>query len=287
MIETLQVPVNIAPTKLRQYLNTWGISGQKYKSLKSSGGLSIDGSTPHSNQLLLGGESITLEWEETHTITPEYMSLDIVYEDDYLLIVNKPADMLIHPTGPYLNHTLVNYIAGYYEERGIAAGIHPISRLDRQTSGLVIFAKKSFIQFALEIAALTKLYVGIVTGSPSEEQGMIDLPIGRKEGSIIEREINGLGAKPAQTKWQLLRKLDDGLTLMEFQLLTGRTHQIRVHCASQGWPLLGDNLYGNASLPQGRHYLHCYRYQFLHPMTKELLTVTANYPGDFQNILNK
>lgn len=206
----------------------------------------------------------------------------IFYEDDYLLIINKPAGMLVHPTVKEDGQTLYNYVARYYSEHSLDHNIHPVSRLDRNTSGLVIFAKKPEIQFHLSKQDVCKKYLAIVTGTLTGTSGSIEAPIARKEGSIIERCVSKTG-KYARTDYKLICRQND-LSLIEIQLYTGRTHQIRVHMAHIGCPLYNDNLYGTPG-PQSRHALHAYYLGFKHPITDALLEISSALPNDLLKIL--
>lgn len=196
----------------------------------------------------------------------------IFYEDAYLLIVNKPAGMLVHPTVKEDGSTLYNYVGRYYAKQGLAHNIHPVSRLDRNTSGLVIFAKEPQIQFLLSKQEVCKKYLAVVTGILPSDSGCIEAPIARKEGSIIERCVDPSG-KYARTDYKLISHHGD-LSLLEVQLHTGRTHQIRVHMAHIGCPLCNDNLYGTPG-PQSRHALHAFYLGFRHPVTDNFLEISC------------
>lgn len=212
-------------------------------------------------------------------LTPEM----IAFEDDYMLIIDKPAGMLVHPTVNERGFTLYDYVRNYYMRQGITADIHPVSRLDRNTSGLVIFAKEPIIQFWLSQQQMCKTYLAIVTGALPANNGIIEAPIVRKEGSIIERCVDYDKGKYAKTSYRLLRKVKDK-TLVELQLFTGRTHQIRVHMAHIGCPLYNDNLYGNPG-PQSRHALHAYKLSFIHPVSDLSMEITRELPADLRKLL--
>ncbi len=201
----------------------------------------------------------------------------IYYEDEYLLVINKPAGMLVHPTVKEDGTTLYNYVKNYYEANGIESGLHPVSRLDRNTSGLVIFAKQPRIQFLLSQQQVIKKYLGITALS-----GCIEAPIARKEGSIIERCVNENG-KYARTDYKVLATAKDK-ALVELTLYTGRTHQIRVHLAHIGCPLYNDNLYGTPG-PQSRHALHSGYLKFTHPATGRILEISSALPEDLRKII--
>lgn len=206
----------------------------------------------------------------------------IAFEDDYLLIIDKPAGMLVHPTVNEWGCTLYDYVTEYYQRKGITANIHPVSRLDRHTSGLVIFAKEPIIQHWLSQQQMDKEYLAIVTGELPNDEGIIEAPIARKEGSIIERCVSENG-KYAKTSYKLLAKRKD-LSLLQVKLFTGRTHQIRVHMAYIGCPLFNDNLYGTPG-PQGRHALHAFKLRFIHPVSDAPVEITRTLPEDLRRII--
>ena len=206
----------------------------------------------------------------------------IAYEDDYLLIIDKPAGMLVHPTVNEWGCTLYDYVTEYYQRKGITANIHPVSRLDRHTSGLVIFAKEPIIQHWLSQQQMDKEYLAIVTGELPNDEGIIEAPIARKEGSIIERCVSENG-KYAKTSYKLLAKRKC-LSLLQVKLFTGRTHQIRVHMAYIGCPLFNDNLYGTPG-PQSRHALHAFKLRFIHPVSDTPVEITRTLPEDLRRII--
>ena len=226
-------------------------------------------------------ETTVSPWQPTlpQELTPSM----IAFEDDFLLIIDKPAGMLVHPTVSQWEGTLYDLVKSYYAHKGITADIHPVSRLDKNTSGLVIFAKEPIIQFWLSQAEVVKEYVAIAQGHLAEQQGIIDAPIARKEGSIIERCVDFERGKEAKTAYMVLGYYGDN-TLIKLRLFTGRTHQIRVHMAHIGHPLVDDNLYGTPG-PQSRHALHAYRLAFKHPVGDMQLEITRTLPEDLRKIL--
>lgn len=207
----------------------------------------------------------------------------LAYEDDFLLIIDKPAGMLVHPTVSERGTTLYDYVKAYYEANGINASIHPVSRLDCNTSGLVIFAKEPVVQHWLSQQQVEKEYLALACGRFDCSEGIIEAPIARKEGSIIERCVDYTRGKYAKTAYEVLAAYSS-CTLLKVRLFTGRTHQIRVHLASIGHPLVNDNLYGTPG-PQARHALHAYRLAFKHPVSDVFLEITRALPEDLQKLL--
>ncbi len=225
--------------------------------------------------------------EENDNIVPTQMNLNIIYEDDGFLILNKPAGIAIHPSIQHYQDSLANGVKFYFENIGLHKKIRPINRLDLNTSGIVIFAKNQYVQECLIKQMgkniFKKYYIAFVEGTFNSNSGTINLPIARKENSIIERCIDKSG-QIAITNYKILSKYDN-FSVVECHLQTGRTHQIRVHMSAIGHPLLGDNLYGNSSTLINRQALHSYKISFIHPITKQILTLSCDLPDDMKLIL--
>ena len=215
------------------------------------------------------------------------MKLDIVFEDDCFLILNKPAGIAVHPSILHYQDSLSNGVKFYFEVKGINRKIRPVNRLDLNTSGLIIFAKNEYVQECLiqqmNNCIFKKEYLAIVSGHLKNECGTINLPIARKENSIIERCISADGQE-AITDYCILKEYDD-YSVIKCSLKTGRTHQIRVHMSAIGHPLLGDSLYGSPCNLINRQALHSYKISFIHPITHQKIEFTCKLPDDMKKIV--
>lgn len=222
--------------------------------------------------------------EDISNIVPKEMPLDIVYEDEWLLVVNKSSAIAIHPSILHFDNSLSNGVRFYFDKIGLKKKIRPINRLDKDTSGLVIFAKCEYTQECLSLQMknniFEKEYLCLCSGLFDKESGTINLPIARKEGSIIERCIDENGKKSI-THYKVLEDFKN-YSLVLCKLETGRTHQIRLHMSSIGHPLLGDTLYGTSSNLISRQALHSYKIKFIHPIAKKELELKANLPEDIK-----
>ena len=256
--------------------------------MKFSGTFRCNGE-PVSHPALLsvsGGDVISWELVERTEVLPENLPLDIRYEDDGLLIVNKPCGQLVHPTNRETVGTLANAVLGYYNRTGISAAFHPVHRLDRNTTGLVLIAKQPQLHHMLSPKGkkiFQREYLAIIPGSLTPTSGLIDAPIARDTGSIIRRCVSP-GGQDARTYYETLYTFR-GMSLLRLRLETGRTHQIRVHLAYLGHPLLGDDLYGGTRELIGRQALHAFRISFCHPESGNLVDATAELPADMANLL--
>ena len=233
--------------------------------------------------------SVQLFSDEETNIPGENLPLDILYEDEYLLAVNKPVGQVVHPTHRYLTNTLGNAVIGYWERKAEHRLYRPIHRIDRNTSGVVIIAKNQFahqqLAWQLERGQIHKRYFGFVKGVVRENAGTIDDPIGFAPDSFIKRNIHPDGM-PARTLFRVLHRYPNA-TFLEFILETGRTHQIRVHCEGFGHPLLGDDLYGGDTTLLHRQALHSSVYAFLHPATGLPIVIRAPFPKDLRDLVKK
>lgn len=253
-------------------------------------GICVNENPARVNQKLKEGDRIRicLERDTEGSVHLEAMTgnVSICYEDEDLCIVNKESGVAVHPSHGHYNDTLANYLVAYYRERGQEIIVRPIGRLDKDTSGLVLFAKNQVAAARLTEAnktAVRKEYLALVKGCPNWKEKCINTPIKAAEG-YLNRMVTGAGGKCAVTHCEV-KKLYDGYSLVRLYLETGRTHQIRVHMASVGYPLLGDEIYGEAGEP-GRAALHCWRMILKQPFTGEEIEVTVPLPADMERIIN-
>ena len=225
--------------------------------------------------------------EDNSNIVETKMNLNIVYEDEWMLVVNKPAGCPIHPSRLHFEDSLSNGIKYYFDSINLNKKIRPVNRLDLHTSGLVIFAKCEYIQeqFSKQMtnSLFKKEYLCLVDGLFKEKNGTIDLPISRKQGSIIERTINENGKKSI-THYEVLKEFDN-YSLVHCKLETGRTHQIRVHMQAIGHSILGDTLYGKCTNLINRQALHSYKIQCIHPVTGKELNFVSDLPSDMKQLI--
>lgn len=263
------------------------ISSGLFTKLKKTNGIKINGNSVTAIYKVTKDDILTIDFPEEHTksIIPVNIPLDVIYEDKYILAVNKPKDMPTHPSIGNHNNTLGNACMYYYRNTDFV--FRPLTRLDRDTTGIVIIAKdartSALISEQIQKGIFHKTYYAITQGIPPSPAGRIDLPIGRVDGSILKREVRKDGQK-AVTDYKVLCTKDN-LALIEIQLLTGRTHQIRVHLSHINCPLLYDYMYGT-EIPGETLYLHCGKVEFIHPVNDEkiILKVKPNFPI-FENYL--
>ena len=233
--------------------------------------------------------SVLIDFEEDNSnIVASNIPLNIIYEDDYLLVLNKPGNIAIHPSILHFDNSLSNGVKFYFDKLGLKKKIRIVNRLDRNTSGIVILAKNEYIQECLikqmKTNEFKKEYLAIAKGILESKSGTLNFPIARKEGSIIERTVSSDGDS-AITHYDVVKEFNN-LSLVHIVLETGRTHQIRVHFSHIGHPILGDTLYGSPSELINRQALHSYKLTFIHPVTKKELILESSLPNDIKNIIN-
>ena len=236
----------------------------------------VNGAPRHNDYAVKTGDVITaLLDEEEPQYPPQEGPLEILYEDDHLLAVDKPAGMLIHPSHSRNEGTLANYVLGYYLRSGQRCAFHPVTRLDRDTFGVVLLSKNSHIHALMQETPMQKTYYALVWGGPEEDTGTIDAPIARKPLPSLLREVRPDG-KPSLTEYSVLQRQGE-YTKLALRPVTGRTHQLRVHCAYRGFPILGDPQYGNGAADFGlTHQLLCAKkLEFIHPITGKHLILAS------------
>ena len=262
-----------------------GISAGLMNRLKWKEMLFVNGVPQHTDYPVKPGDVITVPLDDPRAQYPAQQGeLSILYEDEHLLAVDKPAGMLIHPSRSRLTDTLANYVLGYYERTNQNCAFHPVTRLDRDTFGIVLLAKNAHIHALCNAlhneGKMEKFYRALVYSGPAEDTGIIDAPIARLPLPSLLRQVSPEG-KPSQTAFRVLSR-EEGYTKLELQAITGRTHQLRVHCAYKGYPILGDPQYNTPesltfSQKKSLHsqLLCAYRLNLPHPITEEKLVLTS------------
>ena len=293
------------------------ISQRMRRRLRNEGIITVNDEPATWNTLVHGGDHLVMKLTPEQEFSLSPMDLDIVYEDEHILVINKAAGVLMHPTSTVRDHTLANGVLYYYQETHQHYDFHPVHRLDKDTSGIVIIAKTSVVQHAFDKkhTHFYKTYDAIVEGKLPAVPLTINWPIGRKPGSIIERCCTNEG-KPARTDITVIshnsinssntivygspisdsntiigsnnmadENCETHFTHVQCLLHTGRTHQIRVHVSQLGYPLAGDDLYGGHLDYIQRQALHAARVSFHHPMTNEWLELSASMPQDMKDLI--
>lgn len=278
MIRTIKIEKEYDGYSVKSFIRkSLGYSARNLKSLKYKGGILVDGNAVNVNFLLKDGMMLTLDFPEENSdgIVPEDIPLDIIFEDNEYLAVNKPHNMPVHPSYRHQSGTLANAVMYYFKDKAFV--FRPLTRLDIDTSGVVIIAKNAVSANKFSTACPEKRYLALCVGTPSAREGEISAPIGRDAG-IIKRCVRTDG-KPSVTMYKVL-KTGNGMSLVEAHPITGRTHQIRVHLSYIGTPIYADFLYGEEVEGQ-RTRLHCESVCFTHPFTGEKVTLRAEIPDDF------
>lgn len=277
---------------LKEYFN---ISDRLLLKLKNKQCIFLNNDRTYVNHIVQPNDVISfkLDYEEDNSnIVPTKMNLDILYEDDSYLVINKPCGIAVHPSMLHYSNSLSNGVRYYFDKIGLKKKIRPVNRLDFDTSGIVIFAKNEYIQECLvkqmKNDNFIKQYIAICEGNIGEIgfSNIINAPIARKESSIIERCVDSTG-DIAITHFTVLDNFNNNTCKVLCTLKTGRTHQIRVHMSYIGHPIVGDTLYGSASELINRQALHSYKVCFIHPIYKKQVEYIAQIPQDINNIIKK
>ena len=262
------------------------ISSRLLKKLKNEQKLKVNGEVMFVKKKASEGDIIYANLELVNTndeVIPQEGPLEVLYEDDYYIAVNKPAGMVVHPCSYHPDCTLSNYLKFYLKTNN---SIHPVNRLDKDTSGIVLFAKNEYAQelFTRMEERPDKVYITLVESIFENKNGTINVPIARKEGSLIERCIDLHNGQEAITHYNVLKEINingNDYSLVEVNLETGRTHQIRVHMTYIGHPIVGDGLYNQHKTDIiNRQALHAYKLSFNHPISKESVNIVAQLPND-------
>lgn len=264
-------------------------SGRKIQKLTRQKGILLNKKTVFLQKKVKTGDDLrvlTLE-DSSYGVEPEQGPVKVLYEDSYLIVLNKPSGLLVHPTGQTSRGTLSNYLAHYYQQQGTICTVRPIHRLDRETSGCVVFAKDSHTQALLDKflkeGSLKRTYQAVVKGIVDPPAGTINAPIGPHPTKPNRRAVNQKGDH-AVTHYKTLRNFS-GASLLELTLDTGRTHQIRVHLTHIGHPIVGDRMYGKGSALITGQALHAFSLHFLHPVGQREISVEAPFSADFLRVL--
>ena len=279
---------------IRKFLVQHKFSSSQLHNLKNKGGLIyVNHKQRHFNFRMKTGDQILIVMsseEPSDLIAPMQGPVDVVYEDSYLLVVNKPPELASLPAKAKSGKTMANLVKGYLISKKENSTIHLVTRLDRNTSGLMVFAKTSYAHSLLDQILHTedfqKFYLAMVYGQVQPDHGLIDLPIGIDPKAFYLRNIDHEKGKVSKTLYETVEKYGQA-SLLRLKLLTGRTHQIRVHLSAIGHPIIGDDMYSGKTDPRmPRQALHCYRLNIVHPVTKKLLKLEAPLPEDMVMLKN-
>lgn len=273
---------------LRNYLK---LSRGEMRRIKRCAGLMVNDQTVRSNSLVKEGDLIrvNLQDDDVQPVIPQDIPLDIIFEDEHILVVNKPPDMLVHPLSYHVLDTLANGVIYHWQQQGHNSKFRAVSRLDKDTSGVILIAKSSYICHQLSGQMKNNMcrreYLAVVHNRITADSGIIDFPIGRPNDNSLIFGVTPQG-KEAITHFTVIKRFTGG-SLVKLRLETGRTHQIRVHMRHLGHPLMGDDLYGGSLDLIQRQALHSWRLEFNHPVTKEHMRLEATLPADMTSLIQK
>lgn len=288
---TYQISETDEGLRIEQYLRRRGYSRQNLTDLKKMNqSILVNGIWYYLTQTLSAGDELMIRIQEDQVskkIPPADIPLHIVYEDEDILVVNKPAGMPIHPSMNNYHYSLANACAYYYQKQNKPFVFRCTNRLDRDTSGLTVIAKHMVSSSILSSYAykheIDREYLAIVRGSVHPSSGTIDAPLSRTPGSVIERVVDFKHGQRAVTHYKVVEE-KNGHSLISLHLETGRTHQIRIHMKYLGFPLIGDYLYNPDMELISRQALHSHTLRFTHPITREPMEFTAPLPKDMAQV---
>ena len=267
-----------------------GISLRMISELKSRRAVNVNGTLRFNHETVHVGEIITVDLGENRSeYGLEEGVVDVIYEDEDIVAVNKSPFIVVHPTGTHLTGTLLNYMESWFRQNGILEKVRFISHLDRDTSGILLIAKNRYAHHRMSQAhqamMMQKTYVALIEGKMKRKEGKINAPIGRRENDGIKREVMEDG-QTAITKYKVLKE-GEKFSLVELTPVTGRTHQLRCHMAYIGYPLIGDSLYGGNMEYMNRQALHSVTLEFFSPRKEEKIYLKAELPQDMQELVNR
>ena len=280
--------------RVEQFLRRKRYSGQNLSEIKRMPkSILVNGVHYYMRQELSTGDHLQVRICETQNpekIPPTKLPLDIIYEDEDLLVLNKPAGMPIHPSLNNYTNSMANALAYYFQSQGKPFIFRCCNRLDRDTSGLTIVSKHlvsgSILSDMTKYREVHREYLAIARGSVTPSEGTIQAPLGRKEGTIIERTVDWEHGEDAVTHYKVVKEAN-GHSLVSLRLETGRTHQIRIHMKYLGYPLIGDYLYNPDMEYMTRQALHSHHMEFTHPVTGEHMSFTAPLPEDMARVMQE
>lgn len=268
------------------------LSRKSLSQIKHSGELKLNGKNVTVRAHVHAGDRVEVIFpleQESPYLKPEPLPLDILFEDDYLLVLNKPAHVCVHPTFSITSGTLANGVLYHWQQKGLQRTFHPVNRIDKDTSGIVLVAQNRYSHQQLAMqqrnGVLKRKYYAWVHGQVTLDSGTLDFPIARDPDSIITRQVSEEGQR-AFTHYKVVKRYLN-YSWLEVELETGRTHQIRVHFSHIGHPLLGDDLYGGKRDIMARQALHAYFTELQHPATGQVVTFRAPLPQDVQPLLQE
>lgn len=274
---------------LKKYLESYHLGKAKIAQLFDSKSIYVNDKIGVSNSIIKENDQICISVIEQIDFIPDAKKLDILYEYDYLLAVNKPSHILVHPDDKLKRNTVANIVAYYYKNKGWSYQVRYAHRLDMDTTGVLLFAKDSLslakLDYMISTHELKRTYLCLAKGKFKIKKDTIHAPIGEDRHHQQRKRISKTG-KDAITHYEVMEEYK-GYSLVKVELETGRTHQIRVHLASIGHPLLGDVLYGDLDHTASRVMLHSYKASFIHPVTLEHLEIVKDIPYDMKKLLKR